>query len=263
MPDELLEYNGPDKIISSYEISEIIKAKSDDDIYFLSKIPKLDKLTQGFLPGEVVAMSGRTGMGKTSFCQTLTYNYALQNIPCLWFTYEIPVKYFLQKFPDLPLFYLPERLIETNLAWVEKRIIEAKAKYETKVIFLDHLHYLIPISQQANISILIGGVMRELKKMAIRHEVLIFIIAHTAKVKFDEKPGLESIRDSSFVAQESDFVLMIDRKDVDTENPEVNDSKKSKLRVLKNRRNGQRGCIMLQYVNNIFIEIENEKPEDL
>ena len=253
---ELLNYDGADKIVASTELHSRLNAISNIEIKYLSHIHTLDELTEGFQSGEVVTMSGRTKCGKTSFCQTLTYNYAVQGISCLWFTYEIPVRYFLAKFPSLPLFYLPETLTDTSLDWIEKRIVEAKLKYDTKVVFVDHLHYLIPMSQQANVSILIGGVMRELKKMSIRHDVVIFIIAHTGKVNGEAKPSLDSIRDSSFVAQESDFVLMISRPDIDEDNQEANNDNKSKLRVLANRRTGRRGCIDMIYQDNMFKEVQ-------
>ena len=98
--------------------------------------------------------------------------------------------------------------------------------------------------------------MRELKKMSIRHDVVIFIIAHTGKVNGEAKPSLDSIRDSSFVAQESDFVLMISRPDIDEDNQEANNDNKSKLRVLANRRTGRRGCIDMIYQDNMFKEVQ-------
>lgn len=267
LEQELKEYAGKDRIISSFEVQEKLKNDKTPIIRYLSKINKLDALTEGFAPGEVIVVSGRTKCGKTSWCQTLTWHYAEQHIPSLWFTYEIPVRQFFKKFPggqDVPLFFLPMALSGSSLEWIERRIIESKLKHDVKIVFIDHLHYLVPMSTQ-NMSILIGHTMRELKKMAIRHNILIFLIAHTSKAKGDatkdknDKPGLEELRDSSFVGQESDFVLMISRPYYDEDDPDVNADKSATLQVLANRWNGLRGSVHMIYENHTFKEVMDNR----
>jgi ATP-dependent Clp protease ATP-binding subunit ClpA len=51
-----------------------------------------------------------------------------------------------------------------TLTWVEKKIIEGKAKYNSSVVFIDHLHFIVDFGE--NMSIEIGKTMRELKRMA-------------------------------------------------------------------------------------------------
>ena len=127
------------------------------------------------------------------------------------FTFEVPARQFFSQFPELPRFYLPQKLKAHALPWIEERIQESFAKYRTRVVFLDHLHYLFDMARVKSPSIEIGTVIRRLKTMAVDMGLCIFLLCHTTKGKSDEEPSYESIRDSSFVSQESDCVLMISR----------------------------------------------------
>lgn len=252
---ELLSYDGKDKVVTSFELRNKYASEKQPPL-IVSGFHRLDAITGGFSEGQLVVMSGWTKCGKTSYCQTLTQKYSFQGIGCLWFSYEVPTREFLTRFPNgqVPLFYLPAMLKETTLDWIEKRIVEAKAKYDTKIVFIDHLHFLVPMGAQ-NMSGLIGQVMRELKKMAIRNNVVIFILAHTTKIRSDEKPSLEHMRDSSFVAQEADVVLMISRPHFDEDDEKANNDRSAKMRVLANRRTGTRGTIEMTYEENQYVEI--------
>lgn len=207
-----LEYHGDDEIISSHEMKELTKSLESTKRY-RSKIPLLDDLVGGFMPGELVTISGITKNGKTLFSQTLTHNFFLQGLMCLWFTYELPPAQFLSCFPDLPLLYMPKQLKACDMEWVEHRILEGLAKYHTRIVFIDHLHYLFDLARSKNTSLEIGAVIRRLKKIAVDKEIVIFLMCHTVKPKQEqENMGYEGIRDSSVISQESDVVLMLQRK---------------------------------------------------
>ena len=260
LEQELLHYNGKDRIVSSWEIQEMLKNDKTVYVRYLSKIPKLDKLTEGFAPGEVIVMSGYPKTGKTSCLQTLTSNYSQQGISTLWFTYEVPVRQFFKKFPggiDVPLFSLPNALSDSSLVWIERRIIESKIKNDVKIVFIDHLHYLVPMDSH-NLSHMIGAVMREIKKMALRHNITIFLVAHATKPKGDQgkndKPGVDAPRDSGMILAECDFLLMMSRPWYDEDDPDVNEDKTCTLQILANRWNGLRGSVPLWYDNQTFTE---------
>jgi replicative DNA helicase len=252
--NELATYQGEDQAITSHEVWDSLKSEREKtpEKYF-SKIPALDKMIDGFRPGDVVVVSGITKQGKTTFCQNITNSLANQDIKCLWFSYELMPLEFLSKFkPELPFFTMPKKLKGNSLKWLDERIGEHVAKHNTKVVFIDHLHFLIDMSffgQKGNTSLIIGAIMRELKKIALEHKVCIIIVAHTTKIKFEEEPALDSIRDSSFISQEADTVLMIWRR---TFNGEM--TNRATLAVLANRRNGNCGKVNLIMHEGIFSE---------
>ena len=228
---QLYEYDGEDKILSSYDLLEALKHEERSQaVDIKSGFTSLDRLIQGFQGGELTVISGLTGNGKTLLAQTLTVNFARQAIKPLWFSYEVMAENFLKAFSDdLPLFYMPARLKDCSISWLTQRIHEAKIKFDIEAVFIDHLHFLVSLNRGANMSTEIGAVMRELKKLALRFNICIFLIAHTTKIKPETELTLGDTRDSSFIEQEADNVFYIWR---------LKNSNQAILKIAKNRRQG-------------------------
>lgn len=228
----LSDYDGEDQVLSSAEIYLRLKEQQSELVKVVSNIPTLDKLIDGFRDGELVTISGPTKMGKTLFCQSLTVQFTKQQHYPLWFSFEVPIKQFLDQFHVLPLIYMPAKLKAHALEWFEDRVWESFAKYHTRIIFIDHLHYLVDLAKLRNPSIEIGQVVRRLKTLAVSGGFVIFLLCHTTKGAYSEEHlSYESIRDSSFISQESDTVLMIKRLKGEGEN-------RARLRVEFHRRTG-------------------------
>jgi hypothetical protein len=215
---DLRNYQGEDRIVSSHEMNLKLKESPDSIIRVKSLIPSLDAEIQDFRDGELTAISGPTKQGKTLLAQTLTVNFAKQQYFSLWFSFEVQARQFLSQFPEMPLIYLPTRLRVHALPWLEERVYESFLKFRTRIIFVDHLHYLIDLARLKNPSIEIGQVIRRLKTLAVNGGFIIFLLAHTVKGKSEPDLSYESIRDSSFISQESDCVLMIKRRPEVAEN---------------------------------------------
>ncbi|MEW6186186.1 MAG: DnaB-like helicase C-terminal domain-containing protein [Thermodesulfobacteriota bacterium] len=183
-----------------------------------TRITTLEALMEGFDPGELITISGLTKHGKTLLAQTLTKHFCDMRYYPLWFSYEVPARQFLNQFPSLPIFYLPDKLKAHDLNWVEDRIDEARAKYDVRVCFIDHLHFLFDMVRSRNTSLDIGNVVRSLKRFAVEKEMVIFLLCHLAKIKKGEDPSYFDLRDSSLIAQESDSVLMVKRTEEEGDN---------------------------------------------
>ncbi len=228
---ELASYEGKDKVVSSHDLKKHLLSFPKNAVKLRTGFSEMDRYLNCFEGGELTVISGETGHGKTLFGQTLTHAFAEAGSHSLWFTYEVPALQFINQFgQDPPLFYLPTVLEESSLTWIEKRIWESKLKFNTEAVFIDHLHFLIDMKSKHNMSLEIGFVMRSLKKMALKFNIAIFLLAHTEKIKNDGEPDVRSLRDSSFVGQESDNVLFIWRKK-DSDNEAI-------LKIAKNRKNG-------------------------
>lgn len=230
---QIQEYAGEDEIISSLEMNEIVKQKGSD-INFLSGLPHLDVLIEGFEGGELVVISGKTGSGKTLLAQTITKHLCKQRLYPLWFSYEMTSRQFLNRFAKIPLFYMPKLLKERALDWLDKKIYEARVKFDVKAVFIDHLHFLIDLAITQNASLRIGQIVRTLKKIALKHEVVIFLLCHVTKT-YEVAPTIDNIRDSSLIAAESDIVLVIWRME---DNEIKNEYNLSGLLIEKSRRTG-------------------------
>jgi len=227
----LKSYSGDDAVISSHELDLRLKQAPEALIRVKSFIPSLDDAIEDFRDGELIAISGPTKMGKTLLAQTLTVNFTKQQQFPLWFSFEVPARQFLSQFTELPLIYMPGKLKAHALDWLEARIRESFEKYHTRIIFIDHLHYLIDLARMKNPSLEIGQVIRRLKGIAVNGGFIVFLLCHTTKGKSEGDLSYESIRDSSFISQESDSVLMIKRTPGDGETA-------ARLRIEFHRRTG-------------------------
>jgi len=247
--EELLKYDGDDKVISSYDLQKQIESGSyPPEVKVMSNIKGLDKLIDGFVGGEIVVLSGLTGNGKSLWLKTLTTKFALQDVNVLWLSYEETPREFLRSFPSLPFFYIPKRMEPGIIWWVEKRVIEAKLKYNARVVMIDHLHFIIDMAKLKHPSLEIGTVVRQLKTMAVNYNVVIFLVAHNTKMAKGEKPSLDSIRDSSFLAQDASIVLTIWR---------VAQHNEARLSVEKSRRTGAfKQIVKFQKIDGLLQEIE-------
>lgn len=272
---KLLKYAGADRIISSHEKYEILKKSESEDVLnfkIFSKISLLDSMTDGFRLGTVNIVSGPTGEGKTTWMQTLTKNFSTQNINSVWFSFEVMPSEFFAKFGgDIPLFYLPKEIPEqSSITWIRERAIEAQAKFNAKVVFIDHLHYLSEmqgLSTTEKTSLLIGDLLRKLKRLSIELEIAIFLIVHVKsdsgnQAQLKKYYTKDDIRDSSFVKQEADTVMMIwrKRKKVSSEIG-WEYTERAILNFDKHRRTGKVGFVNLSHYNQMFIEFDAYIPE--
>ena len=227
-------------IVTSHWMREHLKEQADAGGSWCAKpkIGQLQQLITGFYGGELTVITGPTKNGKTLFAQTLTKHFAEGEPPiqCLWFSYEVPPKQFLEQFGDsLPLFYLPYQLKGRDMGWLYDRIKRAVKDDGCKVVFVDHLHFLFDILTSGNPSLQIGGIMRQLKGIAIEQDIHLFLIAHMRKVGKDQdgtwrEPEAGDTRDSSFIEQETDNMIAVWRGN--------QGNNRAKIKVIHNRRFG-------------------------
>lgn len=253
------------------KLFDVANEYKPNQIFFPVGIDIFDHAMDGGVrEGELIIVSGPTGQGKTTFLQNLTVNYHKLEVPTIWFTYEMDPWYLKEKFVDMGqdkhlLTYAPTDDLEGKLQFIEDRIIEGNEDYLTKIVFIDHLHYLIPLdnSMSSNVSLAVGGIVRELKRMAIRTKSIIFLVAHTKKIYQDEKLDLSSIRDSSLIVQEADYVFLVERlKKEEKKQGRLSEAleaetthwtNNSKIELAKNRRTGMMVYRVFEVINNRFI----------
>ena len=139
--------------------------------------------------------------------------------------------------------YVLETLKHKDVNWIKDRILEGILKYNTRIVFIDHLHYLIDMYTK-NASMDIGKAIRDLKRFAVENDIVIFSMAHMTKTKPGEALSEYSIRDSSFISQEADSTMIIQREAriKRREGSEYLDyTGKTYLTVLNHRRTGTMG----------------------
>lgn len=258
-------YNGDDKVISSLDLAETMKNRPDE-MKIMSGWSGLDNILKGFRLKQLITIAAPTKSGKTAFSIDLTSK--LKQFNPLWFPFEEGAEELVQKYLDRneqpPLFFVPQQNQDKNVKWIESKIVESIAKYGTQVVFIDHLHYIVPFSSERQ-DLRIGETMRELKSIAKKWNIVIFLIAHLKKTQMTTQPDLEDLRDSSFIAQESDTVIMLWRQN-SKENGQVVITSNVNISVQANRRTGKTGNVKMVFNDGKFTEqewrVEDEPLDD-
>lgn len=189
----------------------------------------------------------------TSLCQDFTINMLRSDKApkALWFSYEVLATHLWTKFKEMGMTredcaFIPVKHSTGNIEWVEKKIKEGKEKFDTKLVFIDHLGFLLPKTKgtlgknmSSNYSTFLTQIMRDLKSIAIKEEVIIFLPVHMKKPNFASKSSeIEDISGSNGPAQESDLVFIIDRiKETDKTRNRMFTGE-TKISLAKNRKTG-------------------------
>jgi archaellum biogenesis ATPase FlaH len=221
----------------------------------------------GVTEGDLVILTGPTGMGKTSLAQTFTVGFNKIGLPQLWFSYEVAMWHLWSKFKSMGvnddfLAYCPMKMTSGSVDWIEGKIKEGILKYKTKIVFIDHLGFLMPRVSgtnkdfSRNYSAYLGDTVRQLKGIAVENNIIIFLLTHVRKTK---ELGIDDIADSSKIAQEADFVFMVERLKSNSR-ALINGSgdvysDETKIQLVKNRRTGLTKFVKCKMINSTFREI--------
>ena len=209
--DFMAEYEGEDSIVLSTTLLEDIKALENEDRHYTG-VTRLDEILDGFRSNQLVAISAPPKAGKTQFCVHIARK---MHNPTMFLFEETPAEVlykYHKKGLQLPRFYTTRDLNIEGVDGLYRKMIEAWVKHDSRIFFIDHLHYLLDDDSKENTSYKIKKVMQELKDMAKRHNFTIILIAHMTKGNFTEPPGVEAIRDSSFIPQYADTTIILWRE---------------------------------------------------
>ena len=271
--DELSQYQGEDRVVSAEELKKELSLTEDSVFNFKTGIPTLDRILDGVECGELIVITGLSGEGKTTFMMTLTGNMAAQGIKSCWFTLEVTPRQFLKKMSmrtdTLPEFYIPRENTENTLKWIEERIVESNVKYDSKVVFIDHINAIFSLeASKGNISLEIGDMVAKIKQIAIKHNQIVFLVAHCKDPEDRKEPTQRSIRDSGMIVRLADTVMGVWRVKNDSEPTNTilreidEEDNQAKVRIWKNRRNGKVGFFFMEHQNHYLKEIEKLKKLD-
>ncbi|MFA5696721.1 MAG: DnaB-like helicase C-terminal domain-containing protein, partial [Bacilli bacterium] len=234
----------PKETLHVSKVADLQKIDSEHT-YPIDMLPFDEALLGGFSAGELIVVAGQSGHGKTTLIQDWSVTLATggksktEKLPSLWFSYEVLARPLWDKFKlmgadsDTPIF-MPRFNESGDTEWISDVIEKAIKKWGIKVVCIDHLGFLrAPKGNYSNAADAITHTVRSLKKLAIKHGLIILLPVHVKKTN-SKIPDLNDIRDSLGIAQEADTVFFIGREKDDF----GISNNQAKIWLVKNRKSG-------------------------
>lgn len=182
----------------------------------------------------IVVVSGVSNVGKTSYVMNMAVELTDKDIPVLVLPFErgpqvvgtryLQVKYdhseaefstleseererMMRESINTPLYFaMPAK--DEAIEVIKK----AKRIFDTKVVIIDHLDYMIRSSTSKEQEI--GNTLQELKRVAEEYGIIIIIVSHIRKIQSAgstraKKPNMEDLKGSATLYQDPECVAML------------------------------------------------------
>ncbi len=212
----------------------------------------IDKRMSGLLPGELVVLAGRPGMGKTGLARAIAHGFAVRNpdMQAAFFGLEMGPEEMSYRAlsaitrdlghgveyrqmiegplhpDDMAMVDRAQAHVPVNLILVDspglglddlrRRVWGLKRKGPVGLIVIDYLQLMRkPNIRGLNEASLIGEITRGLKQLARQAECTVLLLSQLSRKveeRADKRPQLEDLRDSGHIEQDADFVLMAFRE---------------------------------------------------
>jgi replicative DNA helicase len=244
---------------------------------------KLDELTAGFHPGNLVIIAGRPSMGKTALAMNIAQHAACNSkdpVSVLVFSLEMGkeelalrllasearvgagrMKTGFFKDTDWPRLARGSNALSqskmyiddsSNLTVLEMRSRARRQKSETGLgmVIVDYLQLMKGNSRLENRQQEISDITRSLKALAKELKIPVVALSQLnrsieTRGKNERRPLMSDLRESGAIEQDADVIMFVYREEVyDKENPDVKG--KAEVIVVK-QRNGPTGTVELVF----------------
>ena len=315
-PNDMLRQNSKQAYVTAwwaarlYTPSGIINVSEMDDSYFnreqLESIPYpwngLNEKLYGMRQGELVTITGGTGLGKTSITREIEHfiikntkdrvgilaleenkNRTVDGIVSIEANAKLYINQIREEFPeeqwrkhyqDLFKGDAKDRLwIYSHLGQHDIEEIFSKLRYLTigcdcKWVIVDHLHMLVSSMADGDERRAIDSIMTRLRSLVEETGAGMILVSHLRRVEGNKgheqgvTVGLSHLRGSQSIAQLSDCVIALERNQ---QSDDPIEASTTHVRVLKSRYTGDVGMAThLLYDNETgrLSEISSDEPDE-
>src|SRR5688572_28797879 len=251
---------------------------------------KLDQMTSGLQPGDLIVIAGRPSMGKTALALNIAEHVAVDNgLPVAVFSMEMSASQVatrmlgsiarvdqhkmrtgklndsewgslsdaMGKLHETPI-YIDEGGALTALE-VRARARRLKRQFsKLGLVVIDYLQLMASSQQGENRATEISEISRSLKAMAKELDVPVIALSQLNRAleqRPNKRPVMSDLRESGAIEQDADVILAIYRDEV--YNPETPDKGTAEVNILK-QRNGPIGPVTLTFLGQ-FTRFENHQ----
>ncbi|MBI3754844.1 MAG: replicative DNA helicase [Deltaproteobacteria bacterium] len=207
---------------------------------------KLDELTSGLQPSDLIIIAGRPSMGKTAFCLNIAQNAAETGNPVVIFSLEMSKEQLMQRLlaarAKVDLYRLRSGKLKdedwnklTTAVGVlhdvpifiddtpAQSVLEIKAKARRlakqegiKLVIVDYLQLMRGKHNADNREQEISDISRSLKAMAKELHVPVIALSQLSRMaerREENRPQLADLRESGAIEQDADAVAFVYRKE--------------------------------------------------
>jgi len=243
---------------------------------------EVDKLIQGFRPGEFGILAGRPSMGKSALMLSTALNMAKSGVPVLIFTLEMTPKALVERalcglagvdIMDVRSSEVGQDIREAicEQAFELRKcdiilspvvqtpdqqralIHRLKQTHDIGIAFVDYLQLMSTGRRVENRQQEVTTISRKLKTLAIQEDLPIVALSQLNRAvdgREDHRPRMSDLRESGSLEQDADLVLFLYRDDYyRKDEPDFEPSGITELIVSKNRR-GPVGKASLVFVHD-------------
>lgn len=240
------EYSGEYRLVWSSETLEELKTRPKRDTH-KSGVVELDELTGGFRPQQMIGIGAQSGHGKTAFGLWLLKKYESLS-PLLLPLEQSSEELIEQRFENgqfVPHYLSPKKHSAfVNPDWIEERIVEGIAKFNTKLVMLDHMGYIEANAdyRREGEHLRIEKKLQAIKHLAIKWNVVVVILIQLSQLEEEHAPQLRDLKGSSAIRQECDKIVLLWRNNTKSGKTRVYDDKVL-ISLQKNRFDGKNGNV--------------------
>ncbi|GAB4264411.1 MAG: replicative DNA helicase [Saprospiraceae bacterium] len=270
------------------KLMDELKNKKDGLTGVPTGFTKLDRLTSGWQPSDLVIIAARPGMGKTSFVLALARNAAIDfQKPVAIFSLEMSGVQLVQRIIALEgeidshkmrngkledyewtqLNHTIEKLSEApifiddtpgiNIFELRAKCRRLKKQHDIQMVIIDYLQLMSGTSENKNTNREqeISNISRSLKGLAKELNVPVIALSQLSRAVEtrggDKKPQLSDLRESGAIEQDADMVSFIYRPEYYeiTESPDGRSLKEVAEIIIAKNRHGPTETVELRWVS--------------
>lgn len=266
-----------DVLVAAFEHLEKLSAHKGDVVGIPTGFKRLDEMTTGLHPSELIILAARPSMGKTTLSLNMALNAARHGVPVAFFSLEMSREQLALRLlaseaavnmQRLRTGYVSEddwarltraasRLSEApffiddmpniSLMDLRARARRMKAEHDIGLVVVDYLQLMHTRGRAESRQQEISEISRSLKALARELHVPVVALSQLSRAveqRQDRRPQLSDLRESGAIEQDADLVIFL------WDNPEYKESLLVEAIIAK-QRNGPTGGVQLVFNKDV------------